>query len=76
MTCIVRSIARFAFAAPLLSALLPHALEAQVAHLTHGDVKRRYIAYLPASYAASGDRRYPAGAHRPTSSSTPPQGRR
>lgn len=66
MTCFIRFIclsARFLFAAQLLSALLPHAVETQVAQLTHGDVKRRYITYLPASYAASGDRRYPVVLH-------------
>ncbi len=59
MLRIVRATARFVFVAQLLPALLPPAVEAQVSPLMHGDVKRRYIAYLPASYAASADRRYP-----------------
>lgn len=63
MTRIFRSIARFVYVPLLLSAPPPHEVQAQVAQLTHGEVKRRFITYLPASYATSGDRRYPVVLH-------------
>lgn len=42
----------------LLVASAPMSLRAQVASLTHDDVRRRYIVYTPASYHTNPDRQY------------------
>jgi polyhydroxybutyrate depolymerase len=42
---------------------LPSDAAAQVVRLTHDEVKRRYIVYVPASYATHPDRHYPVVLH-------------
>lgn len=51
-----------ALAAVLLSTV-PALAPAQAESLVHAGVKRRYIVYLPASYATSPDRQYPVVLH-------------
>lgn len=52
-----------ALAAQLAVVMAPGGVAAQVARLTHDEVKRRYIVYLPASYATSPERHYPVVLH-------------
>lgn len=53
----------FTLAMRLALVVFPCDVAAQVVRLTHDDVKRRYIVYLPASYAASPDKHYPVVLH-------------
>jgi len=52
-----------ALALPMALMVLPCDISAQVVRLTHDDVKRRYIVYVPASHATSPDRHYPVVLH-------------
>ncbi len=58
-----RWLLRSALTAHLAGIVLPGDIAAQVMRFTHDDIKRKYIVYLPASYATSPERHYPIVLH-------------